>query len=113
ARVLVDPMHDTWTPDPTDSFQRIAAMGEERVDQGLVPVARRRMHNQARRLVDHDEGPVLVDDIERDLLRDRPVRDRRGDDYANRRTCTNALRWIGGDGAVQADPALFDKRLDP
>ena len=45
-----------------------AAMGDQRVDQRAVGIARRRMHDEPRRLVDDDEVLVLVDDVERNIL---------------------------------------------
>ena len=41
---------------------------QQRVEQGALPVAAARMHHQADRLVDHQQGIVLVDDVERDVL---------------------------------------------
>ena len=43
-------------------------MGDERVDQGAVDIAGAGMHDEAGRLVDDDDGVVLVSDIERDCL---------------------------------------------
>ncbi len=43
-------------------------MGDERVDQGAVDIAGAGMHDEAGRLVDDDDGLVLVNDIERDFL---------------------------------------------
>jgi hypothetical protein len=40
------------------------APGDQRVDQGVVPVAWGRMHHQARRLVDHGQVLVFKDDVE-------------------------------------------------
>lgn len=41
------------------------AARDERVDQGVIPVSRRRVHDQSRRFVDDREMLVLVDDGER------------------------------------------------
>ena len=45
-----------------------AAMGDQRIDQGAVGIAGRRMHHQAGRLVDHDQVVVFIDDLERNIL---------------------------------------------
>ena len=52
-------------PMPISDF---AAMGDQRIDQRAVGIARRRMHHQPRRLVDDDEVLVLVDHVERNIL---------------------------------------------
>ena len=44
-------------------------MGEERIHQRAVGVAGRRMHDEPRRLVDHDEVIILIYDRERHGLR--------------------------------------------
>ena len=44
-------------------------MGDQRVDEGAVDIAGAWMHDEAGRLVDDDDGIVLIDDIERDCLR--------------------------------------------
>ena len=46
----------------------VAAMGDQRVDQRAVGIARGRMDDEPGRLVDDDEILVLVDDVERDIL---------------------------------------------
>ena len=52
-----------------DAGEAVAAMGEQRVDQRPVGIAGRRMDDEPRRLVDHDDVLVLVDDVERHRLR--------------------------------------------
>ena len=44
------------------------AMVEQGVDQGVFFVAGGRMHHQPRRLVQHQQGFVLVEDVERHPL---------------------------------------------
>ena len=51
--------------------QALAAMGDERVDQGAALVPGRRMDDEPGRLVDDDQVLVLVDDGERDRLAQR------------------------------------------
>ncbi len=53
-------------------------MRQQRVDQRAVLVARRRMHDQAGRLVQHQQVRVLEQDRERHRLRLRAGGDRRG-----------------------------------
>ena len=43
-------------------------MMEEGIHQCAGPMARRRMHHQSRRLVDHDEILVLIDHLQRNIL---------------------------------------------
>ncbi len=44
----------------------VVAAGEQRVDERALPVARGRVHDEARRLVDDEQVIVLVDDVDRD-----------------------------------------------
>ena len=48
-----------------------AAMGDQRVDEGAVGIARGRMDDQAGGLVDDDQMCILETDIERHRLRRR------------------------------------------
>ncbi len=66
--VLVEPMNDAGPLDAADPGQAVAAMGDQRVDQRAAGMPRRRVHDEARRLVEHDQRIVLVDDVERDCL---------------------------------------------
>ena len=43
-------------------------MGDERVDERCLTIARGRMHHHAGRLVEHDELVVFVQNIQRDVL---------------------------------------------
>ena len=76
------------TADAADAGQRGAAMGEERIDQRPVGMARRRMDDQARRLVDDDQVRVLMDHRKVQGLGLRGRRSRRR--YANREALTGA-----------------------
>ena len=62
---------------PPMPIKLVAAMGDQGIDQRAVGIARRRMHHQPGRLVDHDEVLVLVDHVQRDILAPRPRRHRR------------------------------------
>ncbi len=54
-------MNDAWPLLPADAAQIVDVM-EQGVDQRAARMAGRRMHDHARRLVDHDHVAVLVDD---------------------------------------------------
>ena len=58
-------------PDPADARQARAAMADQRIDQRAGGMARRRMDDEPRGLVDDDEVLVLVDDGQRDVLADQ------------------------------------------
>ena len=67
-RVLVDAMHDARPEFPANARQRIPAMGNQRIHQRAITIARRRMHNKARLLVDDDDVLVFKDDVERNVF---------------------------------------------
>ena len=73
ARVLVEPVHDARA---RQRRQRRRVM-QQRVEQRAVAIAAARMHDQSGRLVDDEQRRVLVDDRQRDRLRDE-CRVRRG-----------------------------------
>ena len=76
--VLVQPVHDAGPAFAADAGQGVAAMGQQRVDEGAVQVARRRMHDQPSRLVEHDQVAVLIQYGKVDRLRLGLCRHRRG-----------------------------------
>ena len=78
AGVLVQAVHDARPALAADAGQPRAAVGEERVDQGPVRVAGRRVDDQAGRLVEHDQLRVLVEDMQRHDLGLGPRRGGRG-----------------------------------
>src|SRR5436190_19540775 len=59
ARFLVEAMDDARAFPPADA-REISAMGQERVDQGVLLMARSRMHHQTSRLV-QDEKVVVFE----------------------------------------------------
>ncbi len=69
--VLVEPVHDARPLDAADAGQAGAAVGDQRIDQRAGFVAGGRMHDETFRFVDDDDVVVLVDDVERDVLRFR------------------------------------------
>ena len=69
ARVAVDAMHDAGAQRAADAGETVAAVVEQGVDQGAVRMARRGMDDEPARLVDDDDVVVLVDNVQRDVLR--------------------------------------------
>ena len=67
-------MDDARTRHATDAGEARPAMSDQRIDESALSMASAWMHDEAGRLVDDDEGVVLIDDVERDRLR----RGRRG-----------------------------------
>src|SRR5205085_11168627 len=65
----VEAMNDAGAEFATDAAE-VFAMEKERVDQGAIRVACRRMHYHAVSLVEHDEVLILEEDVEREVLRD-------------------------------------------
>lgn len=78
--VPVDPVHDPGAQRPVDAREGRSAVIQQRVDQGPVRMARRRVDHQPHGLVDHDHVAVLVDHIQRDLLGEHVNRGRVGQD---------------------------------
>ena len=68
ACVLVEPMDNARALFPANAGQRIAAMGDERVDERCLTIAGSRMHHHAGRFVQHDELVVFVQNIQRDVF---------------------------------------------
>ena len=69
AGVLVQPVHDARPRHAADAGERIAAMGEQRIDQRAVQIAGRGMHDKSRGFVDHDQIGIFVTDRKRNILR--------------------------------------------
>jgi len=49
---------------------QIWAMGKDRINQSALRMPNPRMYDNPRRLVDHDQIPVFVDNVQRDSLSD-------------------------------------------
>ena len=81
-------------------------MGQQRVDQRAVVVARGRMHDQAHRFVEHDQVRVLIQNGEGNRLRLRRGGDRRRDVEDIGRAEPGVLRRFG-DGLAVALQAAF------
>ena len=65
---LVEAVHDPRPLDAADAGEAVPAMSDERVDERARRVPGGRVYDEVRRLVDDDEGLILVDDVERDGL---------------------------------------------
>lgn len=111
ARVLVEAVDDAGPAHPADARQAGAAMGDESVHQGARVVTRRRVHHEARRLVDHDEVVVLVGDHEVQAFGHRLRRRRFRHDDAEGGARADLHGWIEADGAVPAHVAGADEIL--
>lgn len=66
--ILVQPVHDAGASHSANSGKARAAMRDQRIDQCAGAVTGSRMHDQAFRLVDDDDGVVFVDNIEWNFL---------------------------------------------
>ena len=111
AGVLVYAMHDAGTFLAPDSKQGIAAMGEERIDEGPVGTARGRVDHQARRFVDDDEMFIFINNVERDILCLNPAIDGGRDRHADFLAAFDLAGCICGCVAVHFDPAFAEKCL--
>jgi len=80
ARVAIEPMHDSRPAHPANPRKAFAAMVDEGVHQRGCPIARSGVNHQAGRLVDYDQGVVLVEDLKRNVLALRFRRFRLGQD---------------------------------
>ena len=70
ARVAVEAVHDT-RPQAMPHVGQFAVAVQKSVDQSAVGVARRRVHDKADRLVDHDDLVVFVHGAEWNILSHR------------------------------------------
>src|SRR5271165_1400909 len=112
GRVLVEPVDDARPPNPADSRQARAAMADQRVDQRAGRMARRRMDDEAGRLVDHDQMLVLIDDFERQVLAEKRRFLRTWRLEGDPRARGEPSRRIADDGALNANLARLDQRLE-
>ena len=87
-------------------------MGQQRVDQRVLPVARGRVDDESRRLVDDDDRIVLIHDIERDLLRPRLGRHRRGNRDVVEIPRFDPPGGVGYRRPAARNMAVLDQRLE-
>ena len=67
--LLVQPVDDPGPGHAANAAELAAAMVKQRVDQGVTLVAGSGMHDQSCRLVQHDQRIVLIQDVQRNILR--------------------------------------------
>ena len=68
AGVLIKTMHNARTDNTVDARQ-ILAMIQQRIHQRTAVIAGSRMHHHAARLIDNHDILILIDDIQRNILR--------------------------------------------
>ncbi len=98
-RLAIEPMHDAGAPLAADAGQRIAAVVKERVDQRARLVRRRRMDDQPRRLVEHQQMRVLEKNGQRNVFGQILRR------HGRRRTKNDALVGVHFAAGFGARPA--------
>ena len=111
--VLVQPVDDARAHHPADAGQAVAAMGDQRVDEGAVGLARAGMDHHAGRLVEDDDVVVLEHDIQRDVLGLRCRLAHWRQQQRVFRLGPHRLRRVGHGGAVLGHRAVEDQRLQP
>jgi len=111
AGFFVEPMDNSGPRDPANATKAARAMMEQRIDQGVFGVARRRMDDQPGRFVQGQEVVIFVEDFQRNVFRLgygglglRPVD---SDDFAGAGT-------VGGFGVAPVDlnMTLMEESLD-
>ncbi len=112
AHVLVQTMDDARAQHAADAGQAVGTVGEQGVDQGTARVARRRMHHEACRFVEHEQVLVLEHDVERTRLRLRQRRPRLGHAHRVALTRFDPARSLGYHRIVAPDLAGSDQVLE-
>lgn len=69
-RNAVDAVTRSWAFLAAGTGEGVPAVVQQGVDQRAVRMARRRMHHHAHGLIHHDDVLILVDHVQRDILRD-------------------------------------------
>ena len=69
AGVFIDAMHDTGAECTADAGQGAAAMIQQGVHQRTVGIAGCRMHHHTAGFVHHHHAGILINDVQRDILR--------------------------------------------
>ena len=110
AGVLVDAVDDAGADGPADAGKRGAAVVEQRIDQRAVRVAGGRMHDHPLGFVDDEQVFVLIDDVERDILRLRFDRLRVGQRQRDGVAGGDLVFFVGRRAVAQHLP-LFNQRL--
>lgn len=87
-------------------------MGQQRVHQRAILIARRGMHDQPCRLVQHDQVRILMQDGQRNILRLGQGRDGRRDIKRVKRAGANGLGGFPQGVTIPAGMAFDDQGLD-
>ncbi len=108
--VLVNAVDDSRALFPADAREAVSAVPEQRVHQRSVRMAGGRVNHHPAGFVDHDEIPVFIDDVQRDLLgKERDLfrfRKRYGDFCPRFTACVLLYRPVS-----DPDRAFFDQAL--
>ena len=112
ACILIKAMHDPRPHHPADPRQAVRAVMQQRVDQRPAPVPRAGMHDHSRRLVNHQQILVLVNDIERNILGRRDAGHGRRHDDTHMIPRLQLARGGAQNIPVNADLPFLDQRLN-
>lgn len=108
--VLVEAMNDAGAFHPADAGERPAAVCEQGIDEGVLPISRAGMNDHARVFIDDNQITVLVENLQRNGLRRHGkgfrIRNPGGDSVPDGNHLTGHTRL-----AVECDEALFDAFL--
>ena len=110
--VLVQPMHNAGPLFAADARQVIPCMGQKRIDQRAILIARGGMHHQARGFVEHDQIRILMQYCQRNILRLRQGGDGGRDFKRVKRTGADGLGRFLQTLAVAAGMARDNQGLD-
>ena len=108
---LVDPVNYAGPRYPANAGKTGTTVVQQGVDDGAGLVAGRRVHGDARRLVDDDQVGVFVEDGERDVLRQGDGR-RRWGDIETVGPRLSFRRAVDDRNTVAGHPAFSDQRLN-
>ena len=111
--VLVEAMDDAGAALAADAGKAVAAMGDQRIDQGAGPVAGGGMHDEIAGFVDDDDVVVLVNHAKRDGLGRGLGRLRRRHVDRDGGAGIDPVIGIADRAAVERDGAGLDQRLEP
>ena len=110
-RILVEAMHDARAPDTADAGEALTAMGDERIDEGARLVAGGRMDDKSGRLVDDDQGVVLIYYVKIDEFGQRLGRDRRRQAHQDMLARLHLAAGFGDRRPLDSDTPIGNKGL--
>lgn len=105
-------MHNAGALFPPDAGQIIPRMGQKRIDQSAILIARRGMHDQPRGFVQHDKVRILMQYGQGNILRLGQGRDGRRDFQRVKRAGANGLGGFAERLTIPAGMALDNQGLD-